>query len=72
VEENVASLSRVEQRIWACPLEPEDLFFLPRVETPLGNLYRIRRQLLDTITWHAVRANYVQQTVGPGIASGEA
>ncbi|CAG8160578.1 unnamed protein product [Penicillium nalgiovense] len=22
----------------------------------MGNLYRIRRQLLDTITWHAVRA----------------
>jgi hypothetical protein len=34
----------------------EDLFFLPRVEIALGNLYRIRRQLLDTITWHAVRA----------------
>jgi hypothetical protein len=34
----------------------EDLFFLPRVETAMGNLYRIRRQLLDTITWHAVRA----------------
>ncbi|CAG8012188.1 unnamed protein product [Penicillium nalgiovense] len=34
----------------------EDLFFLPRVETALGNLCRIRRQLLDTITWHAVRA----------------
>ncbi|CAI7622038.1 unnamed protein product [Penicillium viridicatum] len=34
----------------------EDLFFLPRVETALGNLYRIRKQLLDTITWHAVRA----------------
>ncbi|CAG8147735.1 unnamed protein product, partial [Penicillium nalgiovense] len=34
----------------------EDLFFLPRVETALGNLSRIRRQLLDTITWHAVRA----------------
>lgn len=34
----------------------EDLFFLPRVETALGNFYRIRRQLLDTITWHAVRA----------------
>jgi hypothetical protein len=34
----------------------EDLFFLPRVETAMGNLYRIRRRLLDTITWHAVRA----------------
>jgi hypothetical protein len=34
----------------------EDLFFLPRVETALGNLCRVRRQLLDTITWHAVRA----------------
>ncbi|CAG8139012.1 unnamed protein product [Penicillium nalgiovense] len=34
----------------------EDLFFLPRFETALGNLYRIRRQLLDIITWHAVRA----------------
>ncbi|KAI1828800.1 hypothetical protein DTO027I6_10252 [Penicillium roqueforti] len=34
----------------------EDLFFLPRVETAMGSLYRIRRQLLDTITWHAVRA----------------
>jgi hypothetical protein len=34
----------------------EDLFFLPRVETALGNLCRFRRQLLDTITWHAVRA----------------
>ncbi len=34
----------------------EDLFFLPRVETALGNLCRIRRRLLDTITWHAVRA----------------
>ncbi|KAI1828772.1 hypothetical protein DTO027I6_10291 [Penicillium roqueforti] len=34
----------------------EDLFFLPLVETALGNLYRIRKQLLDTITWHAVRA----------------
>ncbi|CAG8127844.1 unnamed protein product [Penicillium nalgiovense] len=34
----------------------EDLFFLPRAETAMGNLYRIRRQLLDTITWHAVRA----------------
>ncbi|CAG8571124.1 unnamed protein product [Penicillium salamii] len=33
----------------------EDLFFLPRVETALGNLCRIRRRLLDTITWHAVR-----------------
>ncbi|CAG7965658.1 unnamed protein product [Penicillium salamii] len=28
----------------------EDLFFLPRVETALGNLCRVRRQLLDTIT----------------------
>jgi hypothetical protein len=34
----------------------EDLFFLPRVETAMGNLYRIRRQLLVTITWHAVHA----------------
>jgi hypothetical protein len=34
----------------------EDLFFLSQVETAMGNLYRIRRQLLDTITWHAVRA----------------
>ncbi|CAG8059571.1 unnamed protein product [Penicillium nalgiovense] len=34
----------------------EDMFFLPRVETALGNLRRFRRQLLDTITWHAVRA----------------
>ncbi|CDM32677.1 unnamed protein product [Penicillium roqueforti FM164] len=34
----------------------EDLFSLPRVETAMANLYRIRRQLLDTITWHAVRA----------------
>ncbi|CAG8431802.1 unnamed protein product [Penicillium salamii] len=33
----------------------EDLFFLPRVETALGNLCRIRRRLLDTITWHSVR-----------------
>ena len=34
----------------------EDLFFLPGVETAMGNIYRIRRQLLDTITWHAVHA----------------
>jgi hypothetical protein len=34
----------------------EDLFFLPQVETALGNLCRVRRQLLDTITWHAVGA----------------
>jgi hypothetical protein len=34
----------------------EDMFFLPRVEKALGNLRRFRRQLLDTITWHAVRA----------------
>jgi hypothetical protein len=34
----------------------EDLFFLPQVETAMGNLYRIHRQLLDTIIWHAVRA----------------
>ena len=34
----------------------EDLFFLPRVETALENLCRVRRQLLDTITWHAVSA----------------
>ena len=33
----------------------EDMFFLPRVETALGNLRRSRRQLLDTIAWHAVR-----------------
>ncbi|KAL2699646.1 hypothetical protein AAEP93_009621 [Penicillium crustosum] len=34
----------------------KDLIFLPRVETALGNLCRVRRQLLDTITWHTVRA----------------
>ncbi|CDM32610.1 unnamed protein product [Penicillium roqueforti FM164] len=34
----------------------EDMFFLPRVEKALGNLRRFRRQLLDTITWHTVRA----------------
>ncbi|CAG8217133.1 unnamed protein product [Penicillium nalgiovense] len=30
----------------------EHLFFLPRVETALGNLCRVRGQLLDTIFWH--------------------
>ena len=34
----------------------EDLFFLPRVETALENLCRVRRQLIETITWHAVGA----------------
>jgi hypothetical protein len=34
----------------------EDLFFLTRVETALGNLCRIRKRLLGIITWHAVRA----------------
>ncbi|CAG8075945.1 unnamed protein product [Penicillium salamii] len=34
----------------------EELFFLPRVETALGNLCWVRRQLLDTITSHAVSA----------------
>ncbi|KAJ5202993.1 hypothetical protein N7449_005072, partial [Penicillium cf. viridicatum] len=34
----------------------EDLIFLPRVETALGNLCGVRRQLLDTITWHTIRA----------------
>jgi hypothetical protein len=30
----------------------EHLFFLPRVETATWNLRRVRRQLLDTISWH--------------------
>jgi hypothetical protein len=30
----------------------EHLFFLPRVETALGNLRRARGQLLDTISRH--------------------
>lgn len=32
----------------------EDLIFLPRVETALGNLYRVRRQLLEIITQYAI------------------
>lgn len=34
----------------------EDLFFLTRVETALENLCRVRRQLLDTVTGHAIVA----------------
>jgi len=34
----------------------EHLFFLPRVETTTWNLRRVRRQLLDTISWHELGA----------------